>query len=97
MGKKAKAAKADHRKRQKQMRKSAERARYQSYVANGTNSKRNKIKQKKASKFRPARHIAAFCGNTGCSRCFPDLALQKFNDSNDPRVRFVVAKDQKRD
>lgn len=89
MGKKAKAAKADFRKKQKQMRKSAERARYQSYVANGTNSKRNKLKQKKASKFRPVRHPITPCGNQGCSRsgCYPEYAAPKMNDSSDLRVR----------
>ena len=96
MGKKAKAKKADFRKRQKQMRKAAEKARYASYISSGTNSKRNKIKQKKATKFRPVKHRATNCGNVGCSRstCFPDLAMQKMNDSTDPRARFKTAKQQ---
>jgi hypothetical protein len=98
MGAKAKARKADHRKKQKQMRKAAERATYASRALAGSNSKRGKLKAKRATKFRPVRHVATSCGNPGCSRagCSPDLAAPKFNDSNDPRVRFKTAEQQDR-
>jgi hypothetical protein len=96
MGAAAKARKADHRKKQKQMRKAQERALYSSRALAGSNSKRGKIKQKKASKFRPQRHVATFCGNPGCQRCFPDLAAPKMNDSSDSRVRAKTAEQQKR-
>ena len=89
MGKAAKARKADFRKRQKQMRKAAERAKYASWAKAGTNSKRNKLKRQRKAAVRTIRHAVANCGNVGCSRqsCFPDLAAPKMNDMSDPRVR----------
>ena len=45
---------------------------YDVYVA-GTNSKRGKIKAKKAKKqtIRFKRHSSGPCGNAGCSKCHP--------------------------
>jgi hypothetical protein len=89
MGKAAKARKADFRKKQKQIRKAAERAKYHAWAMAGTNSKRGKSRAKKASKIRirTVRHVVLRCGNVGCSKCFPDLAPPKMNDMTDPRVR----------
>lgn len=88
MGKAAKTRAAEQRKKMKRSRKEQQRALYESYKKAGTNkkSKRSLASAKRTVKVN--KHAIANCGNVGCSRCFPRLALQKMNDSEDRRVRF---------
>jgi hypothetical protein len=90
MSKKSKAKKADFRKKEKSARKTRQQAVYASYRDAGTNqkSKRSKLKSSRAKTVNTKRHSTVFCGNHGCKKCSPFLAMPKFNDSNDARVRF---------
>lgn len=90
MSKAAKTRAVEFRKKAKRSEKERQRALYESYKKAGSNRK-SKIKKKGGRKtIRATRHAITKCGNVGCGRpsCFPHLAHQRMNDSNDPRVRF---------
>jgi hypothetical protein len=90
MGKAAKTRAAEFRKKAKRSEKERQRALYESYKKAGSNRK-SKIKKKGGRKtVKATRHAATKCGNVGCNACFPHLAHQRMNDSNDPRVRFCT-------
>lgn len=91
MGKAAKTRRSEARKGVKRARKAAEQARYESYKKAGSN--RKKKRETAAGGVAKAKHAMTFCGNQGCQRCHPSLALQRMNDSNDPRVRFRTLKE----
>lgn len=68
MGRKARSLRHEAKMREKRATKAARKAQYQSLA--GTGKKKSK---KAVYKFSPTkhRHVGWYCGNTGCSRCFP--------------------------
>lgn len=72
MSKSAKNKKALERKKMKSAKKAMNAAKYAAWRDAGTNSKRGKIRAKRAKKqtIRMKRHLVA-CGNAGCSKCRP--------------------------
>lgn len=72
MSKKAKSEAQERRKKEKAKRKAANKARYEGYIAAGTNrkTKRGTIKSRKASsKLATHDHPNGACGNVGCRKC----------------------------
>lgn len=55
----------------KSARKAAQNALYESRKLSGQNSKRTKLKAKRARTLRPSRHASGPCHNVGCPRCNP--------------------------
>lgn len=89
MSKKSKSAAKVRRKSLKAGRKSAEKARYAAFAASGSNSKRSKARNKRASGMvQTKRHADGLCGNIGCIRCSGNDTKVRMNDSSDPRVRL---------
>lgn len=71
MSAKKKSESKERRKREKANRKSAQKALYQGYAAQGNNSKRGKIKAAAKTRLKLVSHAGGDCGNVGCQRCFP--------------------------
>ena len=84
MGKAAKTRRSEQRKRQKRAEKERKRALYASYAQAGQNkkSKRNSLNAKRRFGISTTKHVVTNCGNVGCSRCFPDLAMPRMNASH---------------
>lgn len=95
MGKAAKTRRSEQRKKEKRSRKMQQQALYQSFTTAGTNKKTKRNATGQTIKVN--KHQIANCGNQGCERCFPHLALQRMSDSTDPRVRFRTTAQQKAD
>ena len=73
MSKKAKSEAKKRRRAQKRARKAAQRALYESRMRAGQNlkSKRVRLRVKRLTKVRLARHREGRCGNVGCPKCNP--------------------------
>jgi len=70
MSKTSKTKSKERRKREKAARKATQRALYASYVSQGRNSKRSRVKAKSAAgKVNGISHPEGRCGNVGCKRC----------------------------
>jgi hypothetical protein len=70
MGKKSRADKKSKRLQEKQRVKAANRALYDSYAAQGNNSKR-KTGNRTVKVMKPQEHGNFDCGNLACKRCYP--------------------------
>ena len=72
MSKKSKSAAKVRRKSLKAGRKAAQKAKYAAFAASGSNSKRSKARNKRASGMvQTKRHVEGPCGNIGCKSCNP--------------------------
>lgn len=78
MGKAAKTRRAEHRKSEKRARKKRQQDLYESYKKAGSNKKK-KGDTSAVRGVSTVRHAALNCGNVGCKRCFPDLAMPRMN------------------
>jgi hypothetical protein len=99
MSKSSKTAASNKRASLKRSQKAQQKALYEGFKARGANTKKKGSRNAAGTTTRTKRHLIGNCGNVGCSRasCYPQLAKQKMNDSNDPRVRFRTTEQQRKD
>ncbi len=99
MSKASKTAASARRAGLKRAHKAQQKALYEGFKARGANTKKKGSRNSAGTGLRTKRHMIGNCGNVGCSRqsCYPHLAKQKMNNSNDPRVRFRTTEQQRTD
>jgi hypothetical protein len=73
MGRRAKKARSDERRKQKRLRKEAARAQWAAWTSSGDNQKRKRSKLGARKIYHRGSHPQGPCGNIGCIRCFPNL------------------------
>src|SRR5271154_4416549 len=93
MGKAAKTRRSEQRKAQKRARKAATQAVYESYKKSGSNKKSKRNTAANRAGVSTSKHIVANCGNQGCERCYPDLAMPRMNA---PHARLAPAVKRKK-
>lgn len=92
MSAKAKTKSRDRRKKQKALRKAANRAHYASLRDSNQNSKRAQKAAKAGRKVKAGKHLAGPCGNIGCAKCSPlarELKLKKHLEREGFNTRLV--------
>ena len=89
MGKKSRADKKSKRLQEKQRVKQANRALYDSYAAQGTNSKR-KGEKRIVTTMKPQIHGNYNCGNLACSECYPKASVLS-TEQQQLRKAFIKA------
>lgn len=76
-GKAKRNAAKEKRRAMKRARKATQKALYKQWTEAGQNSKRSKLRRARKRSVRTHRHRISYCGNPGCSKCFPEIAMKR--------------------